>query len=82
MPDQPLHWAEALADEVIGAFPDEKEYVCAAGISPSGVVHFGNFRDVMTIYAVGQALKRRGKSVRLLFSWDDYDRFRHQAGPR
>ncbi|MDP4000397.1 MAG: lysine--tRNA ligase [bacterium] len=71
-----LHWAETLAEEVIGKFPDLDEYVCAAGISPSGTVHFGNFRDVMTIVAVGAALRQRGKQVRLLFSWDDYDRYR------
>ncbi len=52
-----LHWAQAIAEEVIDAFPDAQVYTAAAGISPSGVVHFGNFRDVMTIYAVGQALK-------------------------
>ncbi len=71
-----MHWAETLADRVVERFPDRKEYVCAAGISPSGVVHFGNFRDVMTIVAVGKALERRGKETKLLFSWDDYDRFR------
>ncbi|MEX1113338.1 MAG: lysine--tRNA ligase [Patescibacteria group bacterium] len=70
------HWAERLAEEVIERFPDRREYVCAAGISPSGVVHFGNFRDVMTIVAVGRALEQQGKRVKLLFSWDDYDRFR------
>nr|MDP9212201.1 hypothetical protein [bacterium] len=75
-PAESRHWAEQLAEEVIERFPDRKEYVCAAGISPSGVVHFGNFRDVMTITAVGRALERRGKRVKLLFSWDDYDRFR------
>ncbi len=70
------HWAEALADRVISAFPDKDVYTCAAGISPSGVVHFGNFRDVITSYAVAQGLKQKGQKVRLIFSWDDFDRFR------
>lgn len=70
------HWAEALADEIVGEFPDEQEYVCAAGISPSGVVHFGNFREIMTNYPVVRALQRRGKQARLLLYWDDYDRLR------
>ncbi|HEY8108398.1 MAG TPA: lysine--tRNA ligase [Patescibacteria group bacterium] len=71
-----LHWAEAIAEEVLGEFPDEQEYVCAAGISPSGVVHFGNFREIMTNYPVVRALQRRGKRAKLLLYWDDYDRLR------
>lgn len=71
-----LHWAEAAAEEVLGEYPDEKRYTTAAGISPSGVVHFGNFRDVMTALAVQRALERAGKKARLLYSWDDYDRLR------
>lgn len=71
-----LHWSDSVADEVLGRFPDLELYTCAAGISPSGIVHFGNFRDVMTSLCVADALKRRGKKVRMLFSWDEYDRFR------
>ncbi len=70
------HWGEVLADKVLEQFPDEEMYTCAAGISPSGTVHFGNFRDVITSYVVAQELIRRGKKARLLFSWDDFDRFR------
>jgi lysyl-tRNA synthetase class 1 len=69
-------WASALADKVLAAFPNEALYTCAAGISPSGVVHFGNFRDVVTSFAVMKELQARGKQARLLFSWDDFDRFR------
>lgn len=70
------HWSDSVADEVLSRFPDLKLYTCAAGISPSGIVHFGNFRDVMTSLCVADALRRRGKNVRMLFSWDEYDRFR------
>lgn len=70
------HWSISLAEEVIKAFPDEEIYTCAAGISPSGVVHFGNFRDIFTAYAVAFGLKHLGKKARVLFSWDDFDRFR------
>ena len=70
------HWADALADKVLAQFPKNEAYTCAAGISPSGVVHFGNFRDVITSFAVAEKLKERKKMTRLLFSWDDFDRFR------
>jgi lysyl-tRNA synthetase class 1 len=71
-----MHWAERLADEIISKSPDKEEYLCAAGISPSGSVHIGNFRDIATCHFVCMALRGRGKKARLLFSWDEFDRFR------
>ena len=70
------HWGSVYADKVLEKFPDKDEYVCAAGISPSGTIHFGNFRDIVTSYAVLEELKNRGKKTRMIFSWDDFDRFR------
>lgn len=69
-------WGDAIAERILAENPDAERYTCAAGISPSGVVHFGNFRDVISSYVVACALKRRGKNVRLIFSWDNFDRFR------
>lgn len=69
-------WAEAAADRIIAQNPDKDLYTTAAGISPSGVVHFGNFRDVVTSHLVREALKAKGKNTRLIFSWDNFDRFR------
>ena len=42
-----MHWAEKIADKIIKRNPDKEEYVCAAGISPSGSIHIGNFRDTV-----------------------------------
>ncbi|MBQ4341197.1 MAG: hypothetical protein II756_01690, partial [Clostridia bacterium] len=39
-----MHWSYEIAKKIIERRPDKKEYVCAAGISPSGSVHIGNFR--------------------------------------
>ena len=71
-----MYWADKLADEVIRRKPDKDEYVCAAGISPSGSVHIGNFRDIATSYFVYRALLKKGKKARLVFSWDEFDRLR------
>ncbi len=71
-----MHWSDKIADRVIKRNPDKEEYVCAAGISPSGSIHIGNFRDIATALFVCQAIERKGKKARLLFSWDEYDRFR------
>lgn len=74
--DPQEYWGDAIARRIIKEHPDLPVYTCAAGISPSGVVHFGNFRDVITSYAVARALARCGKRVRLIFSWDNFDRLR------
>ncbi len=71
-----MHWAEKIARDIIERNPNKDEYVCAAGISPSGSVHIGNFRDVATSYYVVRALRKLGKNARLLFSWDEFDRLR------
>ena len=71
-----LQWAENIARQIIARRPDKEEYVCAAGISPSGSIHIGNFRDIATSFFVAQALRDLGKKARLLFSWDEYDRLR------
>ena len=55
-----MHWSEKLADEIIARNPNKTEYVCAAGISPSGSVHIGNFRDIATPYYVVKTLKNAG----------------------
>ena len=71
-----MHWAEKIAKQIIERNPNKEEYVCAAGISPSGSVHIGNFRDVATSYMVVKALRKLGKKAKLLFSWDEFDRMR------
>ncbi len=68
-------WADAIADDIIKR-KKKKEYVCASGITPSGTIHVGNFREVITTDLVVRALRDKGKKVRFIYSWDDYDRFR------
>jgi lysyl-tRNA synthetase, class I len=69
-------WADQIADQIIKKHPKKKEYVCAAGIGVSGTLHIGNFRDAITADLVTKALQDRGKKVRFIYSWDDFDRFR------
>ena len=49
---------------------------CASGISPSGNVHLGNLRELMTPHLVADEVRRGGAECRHILSWDDYDRFR------
>ncbi|PRP90301.1 Lysine--tRNA ligase [Enhygromyxa salina] len=70
------HWADHAALRTISAHPDAEIYTVAAGITPSGVVHIGNFREIITVDLVARALRDQGKQVRFIYSWDDFDVFR------
>jgi lysyl-tRNA synthetase class 1 len=70
------HWADHAATKTIAAHPGEQRLTVAAGITPSGVVHIGNFREVITVDLVARALRDRGVDVRFIYSWDDFDVFR------
>ncbi|MBW3017259.1 lysine--tRNA ligase [Candidatus Woesearchaeota archaeon] len=71
-----MQWADVVARRVIELRGDKKKYTVAAGITPSGVVHIGNFREIITVDLVARALRNIGKEVRFIYSWDDYDVFR------
>ncbi|HQL84085.1 MAG TPA: class I tRNA ligase family protein, partial [Spirochaetota bacterium] len=70
------HWADQTADKIIRERGDLDLYTCASGITPSGTVHIGNFREIISVDLVVRALRSRGKKVRFIYSWDDYDVFR------
>ncbi|GAA4260201.1 lysine--tRNA ligase [Dactylosporangium darangshiense] len=72
-------WVARFADEVIASAQDRapgRPIVCASGLSPSGPIHLGNLREVMTPHLVADEIRRRGEDVVHILSWDDFDRFR------
>ncbi|NJP48202.1 lysine--tRNA ligase [Actinacidiphila epipremni] len=72
-------WVSRFADDVIAESERRapgKTVVVASGLSPSGPIHLGNLREVMTPHLVADEIRRRGHEVRHLISWDDYDRYR------
>ncbi|GAA1377682.1 lysine--tRNA ligase [Streptomyces beijiangensis] len=72
-------WVSRFADDVIAESERRapgKPVVVASGLSPSGPIHLGNLREVMTPHLVADEVRRRGHEVRHLISWDDYDRYR------
>jgi lysyl-tRNA synthetase class 1 len=74
-----VDWVNRYADEVIAEAQRRspgKPIVCASGLSPSGPIHLGNLREVMTPHLVADEIRRRGHEVEHLISWDDFDRFR------
>ncbi|RME52276.1 lysine--tRNA ligase [Candidatus Woesearchaeota archaeon] len=71
-----LHWADQAARVVLERSKDKEEVVVSSGITPSGTVHVGNFREVITVDLVARAIRDAGKQVRFIYSWDDYDPLR------
>ncbi|UQA94593.1 lysine--tRNA ligase [Streptomyces halobius] len=72
-------WVSRFADEVIAEAERRapgKPIVCASGLSPSGPIHLGNLREVMTPHLVADEIRRRGHACVHILSWDDYDRYR------
>ncbi len=71
-------WVARYADEVVAEAErrGSSRIVCASGLSPSGPIHLGNLREVITPHLVADEIRRRGLACVHLLSWDDYDRFR------
>jgi len=78
MSKQPIsfHWADINADKIIREKGPKDQYTCASGITPSGTVHIGNFREIISVELIVRALRDKGHKVRFIYSWDDYDVFR------
>ena len=75
-----MNWAEEIAQKIIEQRPNEEVYTIASGVSPSGFVHIGNFREIVTPYMVACSLRQMGKNVRFILSLDNFDRFRKVPG--
>ncbi len=69
------HWSHNIGDRLIDEHPEET-IVCASGVSPSGIVHAGNLRELLTTDAVYRRLLERNHDAKFIFYWDDFDRFR------
>jgi len=68
--DAIVHWADVIAQSVSG------DQVIATGITPSGNIHIGNMREVVTADAVLRAINDFGKEARLIYIADTFDPLR------
>jgi lysyl-tRNA synthetase class 1 len=68
------HWADEAADAAIAS---GRPVVVSSGISPSGEIHIGNMREVLTADAVFRAVKDRGVSAHFNYVCDNADPLRH-----
>ncbi len=70
MENHPVHWADVIARAVKGP------QVIATGITPSGNIHIGNMREVVTGDAILRAIASIGGKGRLIFVADTFDPLR------
>jgi lysyl-tRNA synthetase class 1 len=70
--NEKIHWADAKISHVS---PDRHQLI-ATGITPSGPIHLGNMREVMTGDMIYKALKNRGVDAELVYVADDFDPLR------
>ena len=69
----PEHWADRRASEIIAS---GRPPVISTGISPSGEIHIGNMREVLTADAVNRALRDRDAAPRFNYVADNFDPLR------
>jgi lysyl-tRNA synthetase class 1 len=72
-----MHWSEAIAQDII-AKRKEQKHIVATGITPSGDIHVGNLREIITGDAVYTALRDLGVDTRLIYLADTFDPLRRR----
>lgn len=67
-------WADHVADRLLAGGNEPQRL--ATGISPSGEIHLGNLREIMTAEGVFRVLEERGVEAHFLFIADNLDPLR------
>jgi lysyl-tRNA synthetase class 1 len=68
-----MHWADVFAEKLL---KEGKEHVLATGITPSGPIHIGNMREILTTDAIYRSLVEKGADVDFIYIADDFDPLR------
>jgi len=68
-----MHWADVLADDLL---KEKKKHIFATGITPSGPIHIGNMREVLTTDAVYRSLINKNGDAEFIYIADDFDNLR------
>lgn len=68
-----IHWADKIAEELLER--GEKHRI-ATGITPSGHIHLGNLREMLTADAVRRAVEDRGGKAEIVYIADTFDPLR------
>ncbi|MBO7388157.1 MAG: lysine--tRNA ligase [Methanomicrobium sp.] len=70
--NEKIHWADVCAADVDRGV----KHLIATGITPSGPIHLGNMREVVTGDVVYKAMRAKGLDAELIYNADDFDPLR------
>lgn len=68
-----IHWADIIAENTL---KKSRKHLVATGITPSGHIHIGNMREVVTADAAYRALLDKDADAELIYIADTYDPLR------
>jgi lysyl-tRNA synthetase class 1 len=70
---QPLFWSDQIAADIKKT---KDKFIVSTGITPSGHIHIGNMREVLTADTVVRSLKELGCDVTFFYIADTFDPLR------
>ena len=74
MSEQSIFWSDEIASNILKT---DRKLVVNTGITPSGEIHVGNLREILTADTVYRSLKEHKEDVQFNYIADNYDPLRH-----
>ena len=68
-----MHWADVVADKLLES---GNNHVISSGITPSGPIHLGSMREILTADAIVKAVNNKGGNAKLIYVADNADPLR------
>ena len=68
-----MHWADVVAEKLLES---GKKHVISSGITPSGPIHLGSMREILTADAVVRSVNDKGGEAKLIYIADNADPLR------
>ena len=68
-----MHWADVIAEKLLR---DGKKHIISSGITPSGPIHLGSMREILTADAIAKAVNDKGGDAKLIYIADNADPLR------
>ena len=68
-----MHWADVIAEKLLRT---RKKHIISSGITPSGPIHLGSMREILTADAIVKAVNDKGGDAKLIYIADNADPLR------